>query len=293
MRRRQLQASRDDRACESALVQLLGFNNFDIIKKLRENRQMIYYCTRLKQASPEERRSIEDEMAENTDLHYILDQLRGGDAETSDAEKHEAKVQQRRAAKAGVDALAAANWAHSRKVLDLDDLAFAQGSRLMSSQRCDLPKGSSRKQTKSYEVIAVPALKPRPFEKDEKLIEIKTLPKWAQKGFEGYKSLNRIQSKISQSALHEDMNLLICAPTGAGKTNVAVMCILREMSKHMNEDGSVRKDEFKCIYIAPMRSLVQEMVGSFKKRLSGYNIEVCLYAESRAESKHLRCLSQF
>jgi pre-mRNA-splicing helicase BRR2 len=46
------------------------------------------------------------------------------------------------------------------------------------------------------------------------------------------------------------------------------------MSKHMNEDGSIRKDEFKCIYIAPMRSLVQEMVGSFTKRLEPYDIQV-------------------
>lgn len=53
-----------------------------------------------------------------------------------------------------------------------------------------------------------------------------------------------------------------------------MMCILREISKHMNEDGSIRKDEFKCIYIAPMRSLVQEMVGSFTKRLKPYDIHV-------------------
>ncbi|VDK56716.1 unnamed protein product, partial [Gongylonema pulchrum] len=46
------------------------------------------------------------------------------------------------------------------------------------------------------------------------------------------------------------------------------------MSKHMNEDGNVRVDEFKCIYIAPMKSLVQEMVGNFTKRLAPYNIAV-------------------
>ena len=52
---------------------------------------------------------------------------------------------------------------------------------------------------------------------------------------------------------------------GAGKTNVALLCILREISKHLNPDGSVNLDEFKVIYIAPMRSLVQEMVGNFGK----------------------------
>lgn len=46
------------------------------------------------------------------------------------------------------------------------------------------------------------------------------------------------------------------------------------MSKHMNADGSIRVDEFKCIYIAPMKSLVQEMVGTFTKRLASYKITV-------------------
>ena len=111
----------------------------------------------------------------------------------------------------------------------------------------------------------------------QKLLDINDLPKWAQPAFQGYRSLNRIQSVICNKALEFDDNLLICAPTGAGKTNVALLCILRELSKHMNADKTVRKDEFKCIYVAPMRSLVQEMVGNFKKRLEeAYGITVHL-----------------
>lgn len=52
---------------------------------------------------------------------------------------------------------------------------------------------------------------------------------------------------------------------GAGKTNVALMAMLREIGKHINMDGTINVDDFKIIYIAPMRSLVQEMVGSFGK----------------------------
>jgi len=33
----------------------------------------------------------------------------------------------------------------------------------------------------------------------------------------------------------------------------------------MNPDGTVNLDEFKVIYVAPMRSLVQEMVANFSK----------------------------
>ena len=41
--------------------------------------------------------------------------------------------------------------------------------------------------------------------------------------------------------------------------------MLREIGKHINMDGTINVDDFKIIYIAPMRSLVQEMVGSFGK----------------------------
>ena len=57
----------------------------------------------------------------------------------------------------------------------------------------------------------------------------------------------------------------VCVLQGAGKTNVALLCILRELHKHMNADDTVNLESFKVIYIAPMRSLVQEMVANFSK----------------------------
>jgi len=41
--------------------------------------------------------------------------------------------------------------------------------------------------------------------------------------------------------------------------------MLREIGKHINQDGTINTEEFKIIYVAPMRSLVQEMVGNFRK----------------------------
>uniref|UniRef100_A0A8C2KRE3 Activating signal cointegrator 1 complex subunit 3 n=1 Tax=Cyprinus carpio TaxID=7962 RepID=A0A8C2KRE3_CYPCA len=144
----------------------------------------------------------------------------------------------------------------------------------MANKRCQLPDGSFRKQRKGYEEVHVPALKPKPFGDDETLVAIEKLPKYAQAGFEGFKTLNRIQSKLFKTTMETDENLLVCAPTGAGKTNVALMAMLREIGKHINMDGTINVDDFKIIYIAPMRSLVQEMVGSFGKRLASYGITV-------------------
>uniref|UniRef100_A0A669F6W3 U5 small nuclear ribonucleoprotein 200 kDa helicase n=1 Tax=Oreochromis niloticus TaxID=8128 RepID=A0A669F6W3_ORENI len=160
-----------------------------------------------------------------------------------------------------------------RQLLDLDDLAFSQGSHFMANKRCQLPDGSFRKQRKGYEEVHVPALKPKPFAEDEVCPTVSTIL-CHQAGFEGFKTLNRIQSKLFKTTMETDENLLVCAPTGAGKTNVALMAMLREIGKHINIDGTINVDDFKIIYIAPMRSLVQEMVGSFSKRLASYGIIV-------------------
>uniref|UniRef100_A0A8C1M4X2 BRR2 homolog n=1 Tax=Cyprinus carpio TaxID=7962 RepID=A0A8C1M4X2_CYPCA len=45
------------------------------------------------------------------------------------------------------------------------------------------------------------------------LVAIEKLPKYAQAGFEGLKTLNRIQSKLFKTTLETDENLLVCAPT--------------------------------------------------------------------------------
>ena len=46
---------------------------------------------------------------------------------------------------------------------------------------------------------------------------ISSLPSWAQQAFSNYRSLNRIQSRLAETALHTDENLLLCAPTVSEK----------------------------------------------------------------------------
>jgi activating signal cointegrator complex subunit 3 len=49
--------------------------------------------------------------------------------------------------------------------------------------------------------------------------------------------------------------------------------ILHELGMHIKE-GVLRKDEFKIIYVAPMKALATEMVTSFSKRLAPLGIKV-------------------
>lgn len=58
---------------------------------------------------------------------------------------------------------------------------------------------------------------------------IDKLPKYAQAGFEGFKTLNRIQSKLFKTSMETDENLLVCAPTvrepvRTSQNSLAVRC---------------------------------------------------------------------
>lgn len=275
-----LKTAVDDRDVENRLVLLLGYNQFTFIKILRQHRQMILYCTLLASLqSGAEKSKLKEKMQNDPELEKILHQLENTEKEDIIQEERERRAQVRQArVDADLEVMdidgESVPQLQQCRVLDLEDLSFAHGSHFMANKRCQLPDGSFRKQRRGYEEIHVPALKPKPFDDKESLMPIEKLPKYVQPAFDGYKSLNRIQSRLCKSALETDENLLLCAPTGAGKTNVALLCMMREIGKHINADGTINADEFKIIYIAPMRSLVQEMVGNFSKRLSSYNIQV-------------------
>ncbi|CAB4065806.1 SNRNP200 [Lepeophtheirus salmonis] len=267
-----LKTAVDERECENHLVLLLGYDCFEFIKILVKNRVMITYCSLFKSAqTDDERDALIKKMSENSSLRKILRQLEGEDVDGDDSNSR-SKSGSGRNKEQSRDA--SDRDAQEREVLDLTEYAFSQGSHFMANKRCQLPEGSYRKQKKGYEEVHVPALKPKEYDQGEILTPIETLPTYAQGAFPGFKTLNRIQSKLADICLNSDENVLLCAPTGAGKTNVAMLTILREIGKRVNSDGTIRADEFKIIYVAPMKSLVQEMVGNFGSRLEAYHLKV-------------------
>jgi pre-mRNA-splicing helicase BRR2 len=134
-----------------------------------------------------------------------------------------------------------------KQTVDLQALAFEQGSHFMSNKKVKLPEGSFKKSKKGYEEVHVPAPIPKPMANTEKLRPITSLPEWARAGFVNSKSLNRIQSRVYPAAFESDENMLLCAPTGAGKTNCAMLTIMREIGKHINpKTGALALDQFSC-----------------------------------------------
>ncbi|CAK8540099.1 unnamed protein product [Lathyrus sativus] len=292
-------AEPDDREVENKLLFHLEFDKFSLIKFLLRNRLKIVWCTRLARAQDqEEREKIEEEMKGSDLLQPILEQLHATRASAKERQKNLEKSireearrlkddsvgdgdkdrdRDRERSRRGVgDRDGESGWLKGqRQMLDLDNLTFAQGGLFMAKKKCDLPAGSYRHLSKGYEEIHVPSLKAKPLDPNEKLLKISAMPDWAQPAFKGMTQLNRVQSKVYETALFKPDNLLLCAPTGAGKTNVAVLTILQQIARHRNpDDGSIDHNAYKIVYVAPMKALVAEVVGNLSNRLQEYNVKV-------------------
>lgn len=75
-----------------------------------------------------------------------------------------------------------------------------------------------------------------------------------------------VQSRIYRTAYLSNENLLVCAPTGAGKTNIAMIAVLHAVKAHLVH-GVLQKKDFKIVYVAPMKALAAEMTRAFGHRL--------------------------
>ena len=131
-----------------------------------------------------------------------------------------------------------------------DSMAEVQRSAsFIANVKLYLPVGCQRKEHKTYEEVTIPPVKrsnDNPYIKKvddvgEPPVLIKSLDTWCQKAFDGTKKLNKIQSVVFDSAYNTNQNLLICAPTGAGKTNIAMLTILHELDQNRDElTGKIR-----------------------------------------------------
>ncbi|KAM9488100.1 activating signal cointegrator 1 complex subunit 3 [Clarias gariepinus] len=146
--------------------------------------------------------------------------------------------------------------------------AFIGGSKML------LPENIQRENNKMFEQVEIPPNEPMPIGFQEKPVYITELDEIGQLVFKGMKRLNRIQSIVFETAYNTNENMLVCAPTGAGKTNIAMLTVLHEIRQHLQPGGVIRKDQFKIVYVAPMKALAAEMTNYFSKRLEPLGIAV-------------------
>ncbi|XP_023618052.1 activating signal cointegrator 1 complex subunit 3 isoform X4 [Myotis lucifugus] len=122
--------------------------------------------------------------------------------------------------------------------------AFIAGAKMI------LPEGIQRENNKMYEEVKIPHSEPMPVGFEEKPVYIQDLDEIGQLAFKGMRRLNRIQSIVFETAYNTNENMLICAPTGAGKTNIAMLTVLHEIRQHFQQ-GVIKKNEFKMLVTTP------------------------------------------
>lgn len=241
----------NSRDLENELLDLFNYDHLDLITLLLENRWKLVF--KIRWLKEDKDKVLQDMRSLHLDeLIQELDNS-SGKRKIDVEEKSEKKLK----------------TVHVRqpRILDLDGLTLSQEV-ANTSTTVKLPKGSYVQQKKLYDLVFVPA--PDPPKTEANLVPVTELPLWAQEAFPSNETthFNRIQSKVFPLAFKTDDSLLICAPTGAGKTNVAMLTILRVISNFRNKNGKLDLKNFKVVYIAPLKALVQEQMREFQRRLT-------------------------
>jgi len=175
-----------------------------------------------------------------------------------------------------------------------------EGTKQYYDMKTGLPTGTEREMTGAYEKVTIPAAVQDPKKLHRRLGIDEVIPtKQMRRAFSGTTSLNPMQSSVFEMAFHSQENLLICAPTGAGKTNVAMLTIVAHFREkgifkgvadddpyaayqHIGIDNQQNESQMnnfsqlgkKVIYIAPMKALAQEVVEKFSSKLKANGIIV-------------------
>ncbi|KAG0171135.1 hypothetical protein DFQ28_003899 [Apophysomyces sp. BC1034] len=308
-----------DLAKTNALVELLGFEGIDLITRLISNRKTIVsniinmsdYTEQAKTKQHTSHQAVEKRVAYGTQFVVQSEAERKEMKQLRKEQKKAMKMQQKtpddentismdilgfdasELRQAREDALVAASQAplfsSNYKARPEESYPHVYQSTKSGSMlsifgtRYALPAGTVRDEYNDYDETTIPIPKQAPVRAGERRIPISELDNLAGGAFKAYESLNRIQSIVYPVAYETNENMLVCAPTGAGKTDVAMLAALRCISQYCNPpprkgvtdvDFTIAKNDFKIVYVAPMKALAAEVVEKMGKRLKFLGVSV-------------------
>ncbi|EGW31106.1 DNA-directed DNA polymerase [Spathaspora passalidarum NRRL Y-27907] len=243
--------SPSDEHLQSALFDILGFEEFKLISKVVQNKQVFNTADQNAAAgllTAEER------------VQLLLD-------------NQQRTKNQKLAPKSTVQ-----RYPNVFKNPDVGNMVAITGKKFA------LPQGTTRDSYATHEELTIPYPEPKANKwiSDDKLVKISQLDFLCQGTFKNYKNLNKMQSLVYPVAYNTNENMLVCAPTGAGKTDVALLTILHTINQYVTEtvgeDNDVTididYDEFKIVYVAPLKALAAEIVEKYSKKLQWLGISV-------------------
>lgn len=264
-----LSSSSTDEEIQGVLFDLLGFEEFDLISKMVTHRaQLLAHHEALQRiGAPKEQANLNGYNLLTPEQRDALIKQNMEAARNAKLLPEEYSVSNR------------AKYPHVFAENRGADRIVVPG---LKGNKLKLPEGSYRQNFGRYEEVIIPASEKKPaYVHSHELIDISDLDVLCTLTFAGYKTLNRVQSLVFPVAYKTNENMLICAPTGAGKTDIALLTILRTISQYTKlteVDNGVQVDvdysAFKIVYVAPLKALAAEIVEKFKKKLRWMNVQV-------------------
>ncbi|KAK3943832.1 activating signal cointegrator 1 complex subunit 3 [Diplogelasinospora grovesii] len=257
-----LGSSRPEEELQGGLTDLVGFDDIDFVIELLAHRDEIVTSQQQQQRTGQDSQRMGVEGVKLMNKRERDEALRRADLAHKSTPLAAARSREEQ-------------YPHVYKSYSAGNTLSAAGSRYA------LPIGSERKEYDKYEEYSIPAGKTGTLLPGHRLVEIKEMDGLCRNTFRGYKALNRMQSLVYPVAYKTSENMLICAPTGAGKTDAAMLTILHTIGQYLTPnpwqdcaatDFAVRADDFKIIYVAPMKALAAEITEKLGKRLAWLGI---------------------
>ncbi|OQD89494.1 hypothetical protein PENANT_c002G02253 [Penicillium antarcticum] len=256
-----LAADSNDEELQMSLAEIVGFDDLDLVIELIAHRREV-----LSDKGPR--------------VETQTDGLAAGRLQTRSEREHALRqrdFEHKNAALMPAQSRSEPAYPHVFKQHSSGNLLSASG------KKYGLPLGSKQIEEPKYTEFEIPAGKVGTLGKGQKLVEIASMDGLCRGTFKGYKTLNRMQSLLYDVAYKTNENMLICAPTGAGKTDAAMLTVLNAVGKNTTPNPlenpeaaefTVQVDDFKIVYVAPMKALAAEVTEKLGKRLAWLGINV-------------------
>ncbi|KAF0311749.1 putative ATP-dependent DNA helicase HFM1 [Amphibalanus amphitrite] len=101
---------------------------------------------------------------------------------------------------------------------------------------------------------------------------VSELPSRYRAVFQPFTLFNRVQSAVLDDALYSDRPLVVCAPTGSGKTVIFELAIVRLL---MEFERAGQPVDCLAVYMAPMKALCTERFRDWRNKFGPLGLECC------------------
>ncbi|CDO68689.1 hypothetical protein BN946_scf184652.g16 [Trametes cinnabarina] len=263
-----LSSPKPDDAISEELVELIGFDNIELSMQLLAKRhEAVRELTAYLQGGPTASRARDQQRPNGRGKGK---QREGASSQLQQLDPTEARRRMEESLRANAERPLFTGTAHDAP--EALPHVYTSGSVVQGNMLSHLGTRYLLPMEQDYEEVVIPPAKAVPPRASERLISVSELDPLAKGSF---------PSIVYPTAYQSNENMLICAPTGAGKTDVAMLTVLRVLNQHRSHNdnsgniaATIERDNFKIIYVAPMKALASEIVRKLGKRLQWLSIRV-------------------